>query len=222
MAEDEDLEVLASVVSALLATADEETDEGADDGVEEGQHRPIVPGLSEREPGFPTPTRPRRTAWPVPRRTARARASRGRSRRRRPWGGVLSPRRPSNGCRRARSGRGRGFPGRHPLWGPGANRRGVQGGGSRHRGTCAEDATPWLTRRSSCPTGAGSRVRLERFEPRAPQVGPPLRDPAAQLDRPRDVGVVGSRVPHGPRRGSSASKTPHDLNRSRSVRTCDR
>ena len=36
MAEDEDLEVLASVVSALLATADEETDEGADDEVEEG------------------------------------------------------------------------------------------------------------------------------------------------------------------------------------------
>jgi hypothetical protein len=57
MAEDEDLEVLASVVSALLATADEETDEGADDEVEEGQHRPIVPGLSERESGFPTPTR---------------------------------------------------------------------------------------------------------------------------------------------------------------------
>jgi hypothetical protein len=52
-----DLEVLASVVSALLATADEETDEGADDEVEEGQHRPIVPGLSERESGFPTPTR---------------------------------------------------------------------------------------------------------------------------------------------------------------------
>src|SRR5450756_2892216 len=60
MAEDEDLEVLASVVSALLATADEETDEGADDEVEEGQHRPIVPGLSQRESGFPTPTPPRR------------------------------------------------------------------------------------------------------------------------------------------------------------------
>ena len=44
MAEDEDLKVLPSVVSALLATADEETDEGADDEVEEGQHRPIVPG----------------------------------------------------------------------------------------------------------------------------------------------------------------------------------
>src|SRR5665811_2236964 len=56
MAEDEDLEVLASVVSALLATADEETDEGADDEVEEGQHRLIVQGLSERESGFPTPT----------------------------------------------------------------------------------------------------------------------------------------------------------------------
>jgi hypothetical protein len=56
MAEDEDLEVLASVVSALLATADEETDEGADDEVEEGPHRPIVPGLSERESEFPTLT----------------------------------------------------------------------------------------------------------------------------------------------------------------------
>jgi len=56
MAEDEDLEVLGPVVSALLATADEETDEGADDEVEEGQHRPIVPGLSERESGFPTLT----------------------------------------------------------------------------------------------------------------------------------------------------------------------
>jgi len=44
----------------LLATADEETDEGADDEVEEGQHRPIVPGLSERESGFPTPTGRRR------------------------------------------------------------------------------------------------------------------------------------------------------------------
>jgi len=39
-----------------LATADEETDEGADDEVEEGQHRPIAPGVSERESGFPTPT----------------------------------------------------------------------------------------------------------------------------------------------------------------------
>jgi hypothetical protein len=56
MAEDEDLEVLASVVSALLASADEETDEGADDEVEERPHRPIVPGLSERESGLPTPT----------------------------------------------------------------------------------------------------------------------------------------------------------------------
>jgi hypothetical protein len=39
-----------------LASADEETDEGADDEVEERPHRPIVPGLSERESGFPTPT----------------------------------------------------------------------------------------------------------------------------------------------------------------------
>jgi len=55
MAEDEDLEVLGSVL-ALLATADEETDEGAGDEVEERPHRPIVPGLSERESGFLTPT----------------------------------------------------------------------------------------------------------------------------------------------------------------------
>jgi hypothetical protein len=57
MAEDEDLEILGPGVSATLATADDEADEGADDDVEEGQHRPIVPGLSERESGFPTPTR---------------------------------------------------------------------------------------------------------------------------------------------------------------------
>jgi len=56
MAEDEDLEVLGSVGSARLSSAYEETDEGADDEVGEGQHRPIVPGLSERESGFPTPT----------------------------------------------------------------------------------------------------------------------------------------------------------------------
>jgi len=54
--ENEDLEVLGSVGSTRLSSADEETDEGADDEVEEGQHRPIVPGLSERESGFPTPT----------------------------------------------------------------------------------------------------------------------------------------------------------------------
>ena len=48
MAEDEDLEVLASVVSALLATADEETDEGADDEVEERPHRPKSARLSLR------------------------------------------------------------------------------------------------------------------------------------------------------------------------------
>ncbi len=56
MPEDQDLEVLGAVISATLATADEETDEGADDEVEEGQHRPIVPGLSDRESGFSTPT----------------------------------------------------------------------------------------------------------------------------------------------------------------------
>jgi hypothetical protein len=56
MAENEDLEVLGSVSSTRLSSADEETDEGADNEVEEGQHRPIVPGLSDRESGFPTPT----------------------------------------------------------------------------------------------------------------------------------------------------------------------
>jgi hypothetical protein len=56
MAEDEDLEVLGPVVLALLATADEETREGSGDEVEERPHRPIVPGLSERESGFPTLT----------------------------------------------------------------------------------------------------------------------------------------------------------------------
>jgi hypothetical protein len=56
MAEDEDLKVLAPIVSALLATADEETGKGTDDEVEERPHRPIVPGRSERESGFPTPT----------------------------------------------------------------------------------------------------------------------------------------------------------------------
>src|SRR5664280_3029941 len=56
VAEDEDLEVLGPVVLALLATADEETDESADDEVEERPHRPIVPGRSESESGFPTPT----------------------------------------------------------------------------------------------------------------------------------------------------------------------
>jgi hypothetical protein len=55
VAENEDLEVLGSVL-ALLATADEETDEGAGDEVEERPHRPIVPGPSERESGFPIPT----------------------------------------------------------------------------------------------------------------------------------------------------------------------
>ena len=56
MAENEDLEVVGSVASTRLSSADEETDEGADDEIEEGQHRPIAPGLSERESGFPTPT----------------------------------------------------------------------------------------------------------------------------------------------------------------------
>ena len=62
VAEDEDLEVLGPVGATTLATTDEETDEGADDEVAEGQHRPIEPGLSERESGFPTPTGPRRAS----------------------------------------------------------------------------------------------------------------------------------------------------------------
>src|SRR5664280_1264963 len=56
MAEDEDLEVLRVLVAAMLASADDESNEGADNEVEEGPHRPIVPGRSERESGFPTPT----------------------------------------------------------------------------------------------------------------------------------------------------------------------
>jgi len=55
VAENEDLEVLGSVL-ALLASADEEADEGAGDEVEERPHKPIVPGWSERESGFPTLT----------------------------------------------------------------------------------------------------------------------------------------------------------------------
>ena len=56
MAEDEDLKVLGAVVWFRLSGADEETGEGSGDEVEERPHRPIVPGLSERESGFPTPT----------------------------------------------------------------------------------------------------------------------------------------------------------------------
>jgi hypothetical protein len=57
MAEDEDLEVLASAVWFRLSGADEETDESVGDEVDERPHRPIVPGRSERESGFLTPTR---------------------------------------------------------------------------------------------------------------------------------------------------------------------
>jgi hypothetical protein len=56
MTEDEDLEVLGVLVAAVLAAADYDGDEGTGDEVEEGQHRPIVPGRSDRESGFPTPT----------------------------------------------------------------------------------------------------------------------------------------------------------------------
>jgi len=43
MAEDEDLEVLGSVLARLSST-DEQTHEGPDDKVEERPHRPILPG----------------------------------------------------------------------------------------------------------------------------------------------------------------------------------
>ncbi len=43
VAQDEDLEVLGAVVSATLATANDDTDEGAEDEGEEKQHRPILP-----------------------------------------------------------------------------------------------------------------------------------------------------------------------------------
>jgi hypothetical protein len=56
MAEDEDLKVLGAVVWFRLSGADEETGEGSGDEVEGRPHRPIVPGLSERESGFPTLT----------------------------------------------------------------------------------------------------------------------------------------------------------------------
>jgi hypothetical protein len=55
MAEDEDLEVLGAVVSALLATADEETDEGAGDEVEERPHRPMVPVVIRTRIGVSDP-----------------------------------------------------------------------------------------------------------------------------------------------------------------------
>ena len=44
MAEDEDLEVLGSVVLARLSSTDEQTHEGPDDKVKERPHRPILPG----------------------------------------------------------------------------------------------------------------------------------------------------------------------------------
>ena len=56
VAEDEDLEVLGAVVPATPAGADDAGDEGAEEQVDERPHQPIVPGRSERELGFPTPT----------------------------------------------------------------------------------------------------------------------------------------------------------------------
>jgi len=55
MAENEDLEVLGSVGSTRLSSADEETDEGADDEVEEEQHRPIVSGTVRARIGVSNP-----------------------------------------------------------------------------------------------------------------------------------------------------------------------
>ena len=43
MAEDEDLDVLRMLVSAMLAGADDERDEATDEQVEKGPHQPIVP-----------------------------------------------------------------------------------------------------------------------------------------------------------------------------------
>jgi hypothetical protein len=56
MAEHEDLEVLGSALTTTVASADEETDQGAGHEVEKGPHRPIVPGLPERESRFLIPT----------------------------------------------------------------------------------------------------------------------------------------------------------------------
>jgi hypothetical protein len=52
MAEDEDLEVLGSVVPVRSTTTDEQTDEGADNEVEEGPHRSIVPMDPSANLGF--------------------------------------------------------------------------------------------------------------------------------------------------------------------------
>jgi hypothetical protein len=52
MAEDEDLEVLGSVVSARLSSASEEMDKSAGDEVEEGPHRSIVPMDPSANRGF--------------------------------------------------------------------------------------------------------------------------------------------------------------------------
>jgi hypothetical protein len=57
MPENEDLEVLRVLVSATLADADDEGDEGTDEQVDERPHQPILPGVTEHESGFPTPTR---------------------------------------------------------------------------------------------------------------------------------------------------------------------
>ena len=55
MAENEDLEVLGSVGSTRLSSADEETEEGAGDEVEKGEHRPIVPVVIRTRIGVSDP-----------------------------------------------------------------------------------------------------------------------------------------------------------------------
>ena len=45
MTQDEDLEVLGSIVSATMATRDDDPAEDADPEVEEGEHQPIVGAL---------------------------------------------------------------------------------------------------------------------------------------------------------------------------------
>jgi hypothetical protein len=52
MAQDEDLEVLGTVVPVRSTTPDEQTDEGADDEVEERPHHPIVLGGPIANRGF--------------------------------------------------------------------------------------------------------------------------------------------------------------------------
>ncbi len=110
MAEDEDLEILGAVDPAPLATADDEPGEGADDEVEERPHRPIGPGLSDRESGCSTPTGRAHAIGAPPRRARLARRTESRWRPRRPRGRVdADPGRNVGAGRRSR-GQGRAAP----------------------------------------------------------------------------------------------------------------